>query len=136
MGRRLPETQGGRSRTGVSGSGPRDDHPVGGVRARRWLRRKLSPFISTERTQTVCTGHPAIWRGRRLVQGDAKLGLVSPTAYEDVFDYQPQWLLSLLEVEVVNGGADPLGEFGDSLTQGVLLRQLRSLGDQRVALVL
>ena len=33
--------------TGVSGSGRRDDQPVGTVlRARLWLRRKLSPFIS------------------------------------------------------------------------------------------
>ena len=34
LGRRVPETQGGRGPTGVSGSGRRDDQPVGAVFAR------------------------------------------------------------------------------------------------------
>ena len=41
-----------------------------------------------------------------------------------------------MEVEIVNGGANPRGEFDDPLTQRVLMSQLFALGDQRVTLVL
>ena len=75
MGRRVPETQGGRSPTGVSGSGPRDDQPAGAVlrvlevkRAYRLtvdvreaaaLEAVLAQCVSTAMEPVACTATPA-----------------------------------------------------------------------------
>ena len=53
-----------------------------------------------------------------------------------MLDDETQQLLSLLEVEMFDGGTNHRGEPGDPIAQCVLLSRFLALGDQGVSLVL
>ena len=74
-----------------------------------------------------------VWR---FLQGDAKFDIDAPAAYEDLLNDETQQFLSLLEVEVVDGGANHRREPGDPFAQCVLLSKFLALGGQGAALVL
>jgi len=67
------------------------------------------------------------------VQRDAELDLHVPAGDAHFFDEQPEELLFLLGVEVVDHGGDSSGESLDSATDPVVAAEFSSLGGEVVA---
>ena len=62
------------------------------------------------------------------------MDLDAPAADVDSFDDEPEQALAAFEVELVEGGGDPLGEPGETVTQPVLGGELGAARGEGVAL--
>jgi hypothetical protein len=105
----------------------------------------------TKVTQTVFGGHSrdafgfaawcwAVWGGGcavgrwGFVEGDAHVDVDLPAVDVDFFDEDAHERLTLVEVELVDGGADSGGEVVGAVSEAVGVSELATLGDELVVL--